>query len=158
MPPPPDRRDPFLSGMAPIDAEVLDAEVLDAEVLDAEVLDAEVLDAEILDAEVLPAELVVQLAANVPPLDLDDGPAAVFDLDALDAIDGPPVVRPTPAPSTPVFESRPPAPTGADLLSLDVDPQPKPTRTAAWPATATRPAVRITFVCPGEQSPFDGRG
>ncbi|QDU21517.1 hypothetical protein [Urbifossiella limnaea] len=154
MPPPP-RRDPFLSGMAPIDAEVLDAEVLDAEVLDAEVLDAEVLDAEVLDAEVLPAESVEQPAAKVPPLELDDGPAAVFDLDALD---GAPLVRTTPAPPTPVVESQPPAPTGADLLSLDVDPPPKPTRMSARPATATRPAVRITFVCPGEQSPFGGRG
>lgn len=163
MPPPrrrDDRRDPFLSGMVPAD-DVLDAEVLDADVLDADVLDADVLDAEVLEADVLDGEILDALpdtggpAARQPePLELDDGPPVVFDLDALD---GPPVAGTKPAPSLPVYESLPSAPTGADLLSLDVDPPP-PSRTAARPATATRPAVRITFVCPGERSPFDGRG
>lgn len=159
MPPPrrDDRRDPFLSGMAPpddvLDAEVLDADVLDAEVLDADVLDADVLDADILDAEPLSAEVVVP-QVSAAPLELDDGPPVVFDLDALD---GPPVPGTTPAPSLPVYESLPAAPTGADMLSLDVDPPRPPSRTAARPATATRPAVRITFVCPGERSPFDGK-
>lgn len=149
-----DRRDPFLSGMAPAD-DILDAEVLDGEVLDAEVLDAEVLDGEILDAGLVPGELIDAEVVNPEPLDLDDGPPVVFDLDALD---GPPAAGTTPAPSLPVYESLPTAPTGADLLSLDGDPPPAPTRVATRPATATRPAVRITFVCPGERSPFDGRG
>ncbi|HYH64063.1 MAG TPA: hypothetical protein VD866_05150 [Urbifossiella sp.] len=157
MPPPrrpDDRRDPFLSGMAPAD-DILDAEVLDADVLDAEVLDADVLDGEILDAGLVPGELVDAEVVNPEPLGLDDGPPAVFDLDALNS---PPAAGTTPAPSLPVYEPLPAAPTGADMLSLDVDPPPAPTRTAARPATATRPAVRITFVCPGERSPFDGRG
>ncbi len=177
MPPPrrrDDRRDPFLSGMAPaddvldadvLDADVLDADVLDADVLDADVLDADVLDADVIDADVLDGEVIDAAPVSAgrapaapvknPPLDPDDGPPAVFD---LDAIDGLPAVGTAPAPSLPVYESLPAAPTGADLLSLDVDPPRAPTRTAERPATATRPAVRLTFVCPGERSPFDGRG
>lgn len=167
MPPPrrrDDRRDPFLSGMAPaddiLDAEILDAEILDADVLDADVLDADVLDADVLDGEILDASLepagIVNAGARKPEvLELDDEPGAVFD---LDAIDGPSVAGTAPAQSLPVYESLPSAPTGADLLSLDVDPPAAPTRTAARPATASRPAVRITFVCPGERSPFDARG
>ena len=141
MPPPrrrDDRRDPFLSGMAPAD----------------DVLDADVLDGEILDAAPVSAGRPPAAPVNATPIDLDDGPPAVFD---LGAIDGLPAVGTTPTPSLPVYESLPSAPTGADLLSLDVDPPPAPTRTAARPATATRPAVRITFVCPGERSPFDDR-
>ncbi len=152
MPPPPrrrpDSRDPHLSGMI-LDAEVLDADILDAEVLDADILDAEVLDASVVDAvieaEVLDAEAI------------DDEPPVVFD---LDAIDGPPIPGTAPAASLPVYESLPRvrASSGADLLSLDADPPRPATRTASRPATAARPAVRITFVAPGEASPFAPRG
>ena len=146
----PGGRDPYLSGMI-LDAEVLDAEVLDADVLDADVLDADVLDASVVDA-VIEAEVL-----DAEPLPADDGPPATFDLDALG---GGPLPGTTPAPSLPVYESVPAdqLPTGADLLVLDADPPRPATRTAARPATVTRPAVRITFVCPGEQSPFAARG
>jgi hypothetical protein len=167
MPPPPrrpdDRRpkpggpDPFLSGMI-VDAEVLDAEVLDAQVLDAEVLDADVLEAEVLDSASVEAVIEAEVL-DAEPLPLGDGPAeeagAAFD---LELIDGPPAAATAPAASLPLYESLPSAPTGADLLSLDADPPRPAARTAARPATATRPAVRITFVCPGEQSPLGGRG
>jgi hypothetical protein len=139
-----------------LDAEVLDAEVLDADVLDADVLDAEVLDAEVLDASVVDAVIEAEVL-DAEPLPADDGPPVVFD---LDAIGGAPLPGTTPAASLPVYESVPAdqLPTGADLLVLDADPPRPATRTAYRPATATRPAVRITFVCPGEQSPFGPRG
>lgn len=155
MPPPPRRSDdPNLSGMI-LDAEVLDAQVLDAEVLDADILDAEVLDA-VPDASVIEAEVI-----DAEPLPLDEPasqPSAVFDISGLES--SPASAGTAPAAAFPVFRSVPTdqAPTGADLLSLDADPPRPARRTASHPATATRPAVRITFVASGEASPFAPRG
>lgn len=153
MPPPPrrPRPDPFLSGEV-LDAEILDAQVLDAEVLDADVLDADVLDADVLDADILDASVI-----EAAPLPLeDDGDPVTFNLDDLDA-------APQLAATKPDMELAPLG-RGADLLILEADSplrEPDPlrpaTRTAACPATAKRPAVRITFVCPGEASPFARR-
>lgn len=133
-----DRRDPFLSGEI-IDAEVLDAQVLDADVLDADILDADVLDAAVLDAVVVEGEVL-----DIPePLPVEDDDPVTFNLDDL------PDVAPAPRESVP-----PPRASGADLLTLDADPPRPATRTATRPATAARPALRVTFVCPGEASPF----
>jgi hypothetical protein len=141
-----------------LDAEVLDAEVLDAHVLDAEVLDADVLDAVVLDADVLDAVVIEAEELDAELLSQDNGPPVVFDLDAIDG--GPPLPRTATTPVLPVYESLAPdqAPTGADLLVLDADPPRPATRTASRPATPVRPEVRITFVCPGEASPFAPRG
>lgn len=141
---PEDKRDPFLSGEI-IDAEILDAQVLDADVIDADVLDADVLDAAVSDASVVDAIIEGEVLDAPAPMPLDDDDPVTFNLDDLE--DAPASFR------QPRDES--PAPkSGADLLELDADPPRPATRTAAHPPTAKRPAVRITFVCPGEASPF----
>jgi hypothetical protein len=139
-----DRSDPFLSGEI-VDAEVLDAQVLDADVVDAEVLDADVVDAAVLDASVVDAIIEGEVLDAPAPLPLDNDPVT-FNLDDLE--DATASVR------QPTDEPPRSARRGADLLELDADPPRPATRTATHPPAAKRPAVRITFVCPGEASPL----
>jgi len=112
--------------LPPIPADVTDAE----EVFDADEvvpLDEAI---EVLEAEVLPEE-----AFAAPPA-VEVAPTTdVFSLDADD-------YRPVRGPAA------------GDTALAPALPPPAP-RTVVKPATAHRPAVKITFVCPGEASPLE---
>ena len=111
----------------PAPAEVLSLD-LDDEVMDAEVLDAEVLDAEPFEAEVIEAEVIEAVVAVPAPAPF--GPKSS-----------------PPKSTSPALPAAPSAVTVPDVvLSL-------PTTTVK-PATDRRPAVKVTVIRPGEQSPF----